>query len=64
MARFAHRAPQKMHAGWYAALRPAAMAFLALIAIGAIERRAPAHVGGDVTGHDVTMPMLDLIPTG
>ena len=49
MARLNHRAPQKIHAAWYSALLLAAMAFLALIAIGATERRAQPHVGGNVT---------------
>jgi|RhiMetdeSRZDD1v2_1073273.scaffolds.fasta_scaffold863170_1 hypothetical protein len=62
MARFNHRAPQKVHAAWYSALLLAA--FLAVIAIGATERRAQPHVGGNVTGHDVIMPMLGTMPTG
>lgn len=64
MARFNHRAPQKVHAAWYSTLLPAAMAFLALIAIGATERRAQPHVGGNIAGHDVIMPMLGTMPTG
>jgi hypothetical protein len=63
MARFDHGAPQKM-TSWYSALLFAAMAFLALIAIGTTERRAEPHVGGTVTGHDVIMPMLGTMPTG
>ena len=64
MARFDHRAPQKMQAPWQSALLLAAMAFIALIAVGANERRAEPHVGANVTDHDVIMPMIGTMPSG
>jgi hypothetical protein len=61
MAGFDHRAPQKTQGAWQSALLLAAMAFLALIAVGASERRAEPHGGANV---DVIMPMIGTMPTG
>jgi hypothetical protein len=63
MARFAHRALHKMQAAWQSALLLAAMAFFAMIAVGARERRAEPHGGGNVTNHDV-IPMIGTAPNG
>jgi hypothetical protein len=63
VVQFNHRAPQKMHSPCHSTLLVAAMAFLALIVVGAREQRAEPHVDAHVTGHDVIMPMIGM-PAG